>query len=100
MHVDPRRLQLSQMVLEEELKIQRTLRRLHSQQLLVPLRTFLRFSWECLSIFVPVTTRQASVSLGRNVRGQGIMRCSAEGSRAKVLDSPELGGITPCSHQP
>lgn len=45
MHVDPRRLQLSQIVPVEGLKMHRTLRRLHSQQLRVPLRTFLRFVW-------------------------------------------------------
>lgn len=41
-HVVPRRLQFSQTASLVAAKIQRTLRRLHSQQLWVPLRTFLR----------------------------------------------------------
>lgn len=41
MHEDPRRMQPSQMAFEGAAKVHRILRRLHSQQLCVPFRTFL-----------------------------------------------------------
>ena len=43
-HAVPRRLQFLQMESSVVAKMQRTLRRLHSQQLCVPLRTFLRLA--------------------------------------------------------
>jgi hypothetical protein len=97
MHLVPRRWQVIQTVSAGETKMHLTFRRLHDQQLRVPLRTFRRLVGCSIGgVVLSVNGKQPGRDVRRMKLSQTQARAKSWGSRAKLLRRIFASGFPQC----